>query len=126
MDKSMTMMLIQLITYLHAQFSQQCCKIKGFCKFILNLPLNASQRVYNTIRKFQLTNSPRKEKVTYHPIRMGNVSYNGVFPFSLHREAVTKQNLAIAIFRQIGFDFVVTRPTKLLHLIFFLCWQYRK
>lgn len=83
-------------------------------------------RVYNTIRKFQLINSPRMEKAAYHSIRMDNVSYNGVFKFSLHREAITKLNVAIAEFRQVGFDFVVTRPTKLLRLIFFLCWQYRK
>lgn len=81
--------------------------MKGFCQFILNLPLNASERVFNTIRKFQLINSPRKEKATYHSIRIDNVSYNGVFPFSLHREAVTKLNIAIAVFRQVGFDFVV-------------------
>lgn len=48
---------------------------------------------------------------------MDNVSYNGVFPFSLHKEAITKLNVAIAGFRQAGFDFVVTGPTK--HLIFF-------
>lgn len=73
----------------------------------------------NTIREFLLINSPRREKSTYHSIRMHNVSYNGVFPFSLHEEATTKLNVAIAGFRQAGFDFVVTRPTKFLHLIFF-------
>lgn len=118
----MTMMLIQLITYVHDEFSQQSRKIKGFCQFILNRPLNVSQRVYNPIRKFQLISSPRKEKATYHSIRMDNVSYNGVFPFSLHREAITKLNVGAAGFRQAGFDFVVSRPTKLLHLNFFLCW----
>lgn len=42
MDKATAMMLMQLITYLQDQFSEQSCKIKGFCQFILNPALNAS------------------------------------------------------------------------------------
>lgn len=41
------------------------------------------------------------------------------FQFSLHKEAITKLNVAIAGIRQAGSGFVGTRPTKLLHLIFF-------
>lgn len=50
---------------------------------------------------------------------MDDVLYNGGFPFSFHREEITKPNVGFAGFRQTGFDFVVTRSTKFLHLIFF-------
>lgn len=42
MDQATAMILTQLIAYLHDQFSEQSCKIKGFWQFILNPALNAS------------------------------------------------------------------------------------
>lgn len=36
MDQATAMILTQLIAYLHDQFSEQSCNIKGFWQFILN------------------------------------------------------------------------------------------
>lgn len=118
MDKATAVMLTPLITYLHDQISDQSCKIKVFCQFVLNPALNASQSSYNPIRKFQLINSARKKKATHHSIRKHRVGC-GFFLFSLHKEAITKLNVAIARTRQAGSGFLGTGLTKALHFIFF-------